>query len=229
MPSIRTRLIALLVLLSTVVSAQEKHYFRPDSLRIFFPTSYGNKVWRPVVALDAFRSYYSGSPIIFRGLRGGMEFSGTHRFGIGVYILKKDVVFSDIKVNSPYATDTSQVKYKMSFMSLFYERVFFKNRRWEVSFPLYVGVGRRHGYVEDYQGNYPQYMEATFSILNAGIGAKFFIFPWLAPRIGGGFRYTIVGETSFRKAFTGPYYAFGVSVVLGELYRSTLKKQKERD
>src|SRR5687768_11422580 len=113
----RLLLLILLVTLSTRSEAQRR-YVPLDSTRTFFPITYGSRVWKPMIALDAFRSYYSGSPIAFNGLRVGAEYRGTHRFGIGIYLLKKDVVFSGIHVDSPYATDTSLVKYKMKFMSL---------------------------------------------------------------------------------------------------------------
>jgi hypothetical protein len=204
-------------------SAQVKNMFAFDAKRAIFPSVYGEKKWRPVVSFDAFRSFYSGAPVKFNGMRFGVEYRGVHRFGFGFYGLKRDLVFTDLHVESPFTTDTSLVKFKLNYATFFYERVFFKTPKWEVSIPLYLGGGGLDGFVETGNGTYYKYLASSFSLLKTGIGLKYFILPWLAPRIGGGYRLTFNTEKSLRKAFNGPYYAFGLSIMIGELYRSVFK------
>ncbi len=194
------------------------------SSRVFFPKEYGTKKWRPIIGFDAYRSFYSGAPVKFNGLRFGVEYKGVHRFGFGFYGLKKDLIFTDLVVESPYSTDTSQVKFKLNYSAFFYERVFYKTKRWEISIPIYLGGGGLNGFVEGGDGIFYKYLATSFSLLNTGINAKYYLLTWLAPRVGTGFRFTFNTEKNLRKAFNGPYYTFGVSILVGELYKVIFKK-----
>lgn len=191
--------------------------------RVFFPKEYGTKKWRPLIGFDAFRSFYSGAPVKFNGIRFGVDFKGVHRFGFGFYGLKKDLVFTDVDVVSPYATDTSQVKFQLNYSAFFYERVFYKTKRWEISFPIYLGGGGLNGYVEGADGIFYKYLATSFSLLNTGVNIKYYVLTWLAPRIGTGYRFTFNAEKNLRKAFNGPYYNFGISILVGELYKTIFK------
>lgn len=221
--ALRLALLAALLILTTATNGQLKQFFKPDSIRVFFPSHHGTKLWRPLIGFDAYRSFYSGAPVKFNGLRFGVEYKGVHRFGFGFYGLKKDLVFTDLSVDYPLATDTSLVKFKLNYAALFYERVFYKTRKWEISLPLYLGGGGLDGYVEGNDGVFYRYTASSFSLLNTGVNVKYYLLPWLAPRIGTGFRLTFNAEKTLRKAFNGPYYAFGLSIMVGELYRSLFK------
>ena len=220
----RSFIIILYIILNVQANAQLNRYFSFDSTRTFFPSTYGVKKWRPMIGFDAFRSFYSGAPVKFNGLRMGVEFRGVHRFGFGFYGLKKDLIFTDLDIQNPYATDTSMVKFKLNYAAFFYERVFYKNRKWEVSIPIYLGGGGLEGFVEGSDGVFYRYLASSFSLLNVGSSCKYYLLPWLAPRVGTGLRFTFNAEKSLRKAFNGGYYAFGLSIMVGELYKSVFKK-----
>lgn len=211
------------ILFSILVLISATHGFAgqtEDSSRVFFPTAYGHKKWKPMVGFDAFRSFYSGTPVKFNGLRFGVQYKGVHRFGFGFYGLKKDLYFSNLEVSAPEATDTSLVKFQLNYAALFYERVFYKSKKWEISFPVYLGGGGLDGFVEGADGLYYRYLATSFSLINVGVNTKYYILPWLAPRIGTGYRFTFNTEKNLRKAFNGPYYAFGLSILVGELYKA---------
>lgn len=218
-------LIILIILSATNSVSQSKNIFTYDSTRQLFPSKHGEKKWRPVIGFDAFRSFYSGAPVKFNGLRFGMEYRGVHRFGFGFYGLKRDLVFTDLSVDYPLATDTSMVKFKLNYAALFYERVFYKTKKWEVSFPVYLGGGGLEGYVEGSDGIYYKYLATSFSLINTGVGLKYYLLKWLAPRVGFGYRFTFNTEKTLRKSFNGAYYSFGLSIIVGELYKSLFKNK----
>jgi hypothetical protein len=214
-------LVVILVLKMSGFAMQSK-----DSSRTFFPNSYGEKKWKPIVGFDAFRSFYSGAPVKFNGIRFGAEFKGVHRFGFGFYGLKRDLYFNNLEVQHPQATDTSLVKFQLNYSAFFYERVFYKTKKWEISFPIYLGGGGLNGYVEGSDRLFYKYLATSFSLLNTGITAKYYLLPWLAPKIGTGFRFTFNAEKNLRKAFNGPYYSFGLNILIGELYRTIFPQSK---
>lgn len=192
----------------------------------FFPKEYGNKKWKFILGLDARRSFFSGVPVKINGLRSGLQFRGVHRFGIGFYALSRRVVFTDVAVDHPAATDTSRVIFNVGYASLFYERVFYKTRKWEFAIPTQLSGGTLTGHFEDTTGTFLPLVESPFSAVNVGVQAKYYIFPWLAPRVSVGYRLSFNTTPEVKKAFNRPYYSFGVQILLGELYRTIFKKEE---
>lgn len=215
----RYRCVLLIVLLANLYS-----FAQQDSLRKIFPVSHGTKKWKPAVGFDAFRSFYSGAPVKFNGLRIGLEYKGVHRFGFGFYGLKKDLFFNDIQVDYPLAKDTSLVKFKLNYAAFFYERVFYKTRYWEISLPAYLGGGGLDAYVEGSDGIYYKYYASSFSLINLGMVTKFYPLTWFALRLGVGQRFTFNSQKDVRKAFNGPFYSYGFSILFGELYKVIFPK-----
>lgn len=197
-----------------------RRVFTYDTTKTLFPSLRGEKTWKPLIGFDAYRSFYSGEPVKFNGIRAGVEFRGVHRFGFGFYGLKKDLYFTDVIVNDPVATDTSLVKFKLNYAALFYERVFFSTPKWEISFPLYLGGGGLEAFVEGSDGLFHRYFAKSFSLLNTGFHVKHYLLPWLAPRVGAGYRFAFNTSKQIRSAFNGLYYSFGLSILVGELWES---------
>lgn len=197
-----------------------------DTTRTIFPVSHGTKKWKPAIGFDAFRSFYSGAPVKFNGFRLGLEYRGVHRFGFGFYGLKKDLFFNDLAVDYPLATDTSLVKFKLNYAALFYERVFYKTRYWEISLPAYLGGGGLEAFVEGSDGVFYKYSASSFSLLNIGIVTKFYPLTWFALRLGVGQRFTFNSDKDVRRAFNGPFYSYGFSILFGELFKVIFPKEK---
>lgn len=192
----------------------------------FFPKDYGNKRWKFLLGLDARRSFFSGVPVKINGLKTGFQFRGVHRFGIGLYALSHHVIFKGLDVNHPSASDTSKVIFNVGYVSLFYERVFYKTRKWEFAIPTQLSGGTLTGHFEDTAGTFLPLVESPFSALSSGIQTKYYIFSWLAPRVSVGYRFSFNTTPEVKKAFNRPYYSFGVQILVGELYRTIFKKEE---
>ena len=192
----------------------------PDTTRSVFPKTYGTKKWKPVIGFDAHRSFFGGTPVKINGFKIGAEYLGTHRFGFGFYGLQKNEVFVDIPVDYPGATDTSLVKFNVNYTALFYERVFLKTKKWEIAIPAYLGAGGLEGHVQDTTGIFKRFTASSFSSFSSGVVVKYYLLRWLAPKLGIGYRFMFNTDKSVRKAFNGPYYSFGINIMIGELYRT---------
>lgn len=200
----------------------------------FLPASHGKKEWKLLLGLDARRSFFSGIPVKINGLRIGAQFRGVHRFGLGFYGLSKNVVFTDIPVQNPAATDTSLVVFNASYLSLFYERVIYRTKKWEFAVPFEYSSGAITGYFEDSIGTFLPLADETFNAFTVGFRTKYFLFNWLAPRFSIGYRFLFNSTKEVKLAFNKPYYSFGIQILLGELYRSIINNkiftlEKERN
>lgn len=208
-------------------SQHDDSIHNPDTARTFFPKTFGTKKWKPLISLDANRSFYEGKPIKLNGIRLGVESMGTHRFGIGYYWLGKKGLPVELPVEIPGPeTDSSFTNLRIFYGTLFYERVFFKTKRWEIAFPSHFGAG---GIAEIHDENQPGLLKNPgFFSLSTGLIVKFYIWPWLAPHVGFKYRQLLNGEELIRQAFSGPYYSFGVKVSVGELYRAIFNDTKSQ-
>lgn len=208
----------------TTYSQTDSTTVQPESYE-FLPERHGKKDWKLILGLDARRSFFRGVPVKINGLRIGAQFLGVHRFGIGFYGLSKNVVFTDIPVDNPAATDTSLIVFNAGYLSLFYERVIYRNKKWEFAVPLEYSAGSITGYFEDSTGTFLPLADEAFNALSFGIQTKYFVFKWLAPRFSIGYRFILNSSPEIKKAFNKPYYSFGLQILLGELYR-TIKAKK---
>lgn len=202
--------------------------FKDSTERKLFPKSYGEKKWKVVFGLDARRSYFKDQKVKINGLRIGAQYKGVHRFGFGFYAIGESFIIQNINVDQADAINPTTIRVNVGFSTLFYERVFYKIPKWEVALPIYLGSGQLKTEYINNLGNYKPLSKTPFSVLGLGIGVKYYIFRWLAPRVMVGHRFTYNTVPEIRTAFNKPFYTFGLSISLGELYKSIFKKEKEK-
>lgn len=190
----------------------------------FFPKNYGEKEWRVLFSLDARRSFFNQQKIKLNGLKLGAEYKGVHRFGFGFYSLKDFIYINNVSVDEIDAQNPSTLKTHLSFVSIFYERVFFKTKHWEVAFPAMLGGGSLRAQYQNIYGNYAALDDTPFNVLGTGINAKYYIWGWLIPKASFGYRFVFNSNVPVKNAFQKPYYAYGVSISVGEIYRKVFKK-----
>lgn len=204
--------------------SQEDTLLKNRNHHVFLPPDLGPKKWKPVIGLDARRSFFRGRPVKINGFRLGVQYRGVHRFGLGFYGLDRNVVFTDVPVDQPGATDTSRVVFNAGFGSLFYERVIYKTKKWEFSLPTEFLFGNITGYYEDSLGKFLPLPAVPFSGLAAGLQVKYNILTWLAPRASIGYRMLFNTTPEVRSSFNRAYYSFGLSIMIGELYHAVRLK-----
>lgn len=191
-----------------------------------FPKEYGDKKWKFLLGLDARRSYFNGAPVKINGVKIGAEFRGVHRFGIGIYWLKKNAVFMDVPLEQEDALHPTEVRFDLSYSSLFYERIFLKTRWWEIAFPIHLAGGSVSAYYRDTLSAIQPWFKKPFSALLFSTQVKFFPLPWMALRVSGGYRITFNTEEEIKDAFNTPFYGFGLSINVVDLYHS-IKLRRE--
>ena len=162
------------------------------------------------------------------GLRFGVEYKGVHRFGLGIYELNKNVEFSDVSLPYSDAPLQTSVKFNVKYTGFFYERVFYKNPKWEFSIPTYLAGGSVQGIYQDTSGTFQNFVDRPFSAIGISAQAKYYFWGWLIPHVSLGYRLTFNTDQEVKNAFNSPYFSFGVSVGIMELYRRIFKHDEVR-
>ena len=212
--------LALCVALST--NAQQIS-FEPDWL----PEAVGDKKWKPLIGFDSRRSFYDDRDVKFFGIRLGAQHRGVHRFGLGIYRMNRGETYTGVLVDRPDASSDAEVRYQAGFATLFYERVIMQAGKLELAAPVYIGGGNVEGTYKDVAGIFRPYVDESFSVFGFGLMAKYRLLQWLEPGVGGGMRYIYNTRPEIQRTLQSPYYAFKVSILLGEFYRDVIMRQED--
>jgi len=225
MGSMLRLLIFLFFLSSAPLKAQAQSH---ENVREWMPRAIGDKNWRPYVGFDARRSFFNDRGVRFGGLRLGALHRGVHRFGIAFYWMSQGEIYP-LQVDLPDASPDGQVSFEAGFVSFFYERVIMKQGKWELAAPVYFGGGNIKGTYKDVYGEFKPYFEEPFSILGLGGMLKYRLLPWLEPGVGGGQNIVFASSPEVKQTLQKPYFAFKVSVLIGEFYRTVIKGEEAEE
>lgn len=179
---------------------------------VFFPKYSGEKKWKMVFSFDARRSVLHGQQIKINGIRIGANHNGVNRFGLGFYSLKNKINIEGLAEGIPDAHSEPNSRVTFSFTTFFYEKVFFKSKRWEISLPASHGIGSLNSEYRNNLGNYKKLKKDNFSVMSLGVNTNFYILPWLYPRVMLGYRFAFNADEKIAESFTKPIYAFGISL-----------------
>jgi len=210
----------ILIIITSFTSYSQNRFEKKGKPRTFFPQYSGEKKWKMYFAFDARRSFLLQQQIKINGFRVGVAFKGVHRFGIGIYSLTDKISIDGITVKNPDAHESPNVRVSFGITTLFYERVFYKTKRWEVSFPAFIGTGSINSEYKNNLGNYKNLKKNNFSVIGVGINTHYYIFSWLSPRIMLGYRFSFNADDKIASGFSKPVYAIGISLNPFEAYRS---------
>ena len=188
--------------------------------------------WKFLFGFDARTSRVLGERAGLGGLKIGASVNNKHRFGLGIYFLKKPIVRGGVQLDSvqyPDASDTTS--YNFGYSSLFYEYVWYNSRRLSLSTPIHFGGAT---VTADYQiedtlnaqgGNiFTRYFEGSAPFVELSAVANYKVVRWFAFGFGGGYRFVLTEDQNAREALSGGVFIFQAKVMLGVLYKLAFKK-----
>lgn len=216
---LRSKLIIIgLLLFSCVFYGQDSIVIQLDQPKV--------KKAKLLFAFDARRSFVLGNKVKFNGIKLGVELHEKHRIGLGIYALQRPVKFTG-KINRmeyPDATDT--LYFNFSYSGVFYDYIWLRTKRWELTTPLHLGLGGLELTYQDTSGvRSAPFIKGGSFVFGAGGSVQFKIWRWFALGTGGGIRQMLTNEENIKKPLNAPYYQFQVKILLGELYRMAFKRE----
>lgn len=211
-------MVILLVMLSTLGWSQDS---------TFVPKEKKVKTAKLLFAFDARRSYVLDNKVKFNGIKIGVELYEKHRIGLGIYGMQKPVEFVGFvdKQKFPDATDT--IFFNFNYSGIFYDYVWLRTKRWELTTPLHLGVGGIElKYLDTaHHVSAQPFVKGGSYVFALGGTVQFKIWRWFALGTGGGYRKMLTHEENIKRPLDAPYYQFQVKILLGELYRMAFKRK----
>lgn len=184
-----------------------------------------------LLALDARRSFVLDKKTKFNGLKIGAVVSEKYKIGLGLYWMERPIILRDIKLNKeqyPDASDT--VKFNFNYTSIFYEPIWYKNKRWELSTPLHLGIGAiRLSYRDTSNTKDVEFLKGGTPLAGISAAAEFKIWRWLAIGSGAGYRFILLNDSKVRKSVSAPIYSFSLKILAGELFKMTFRRKKLKE
>lgn len=178
-------------------------------------------------AFDARRSFVLDNKVKLNGIKIGIELYEKHRLGLGFYAMQEPVKFVGKIDKMEFKDATDTLFFNFNYSGLFYDYIWLRTKRWELTTPLHLGAGGIQLNYLDTLGhrNPTPFIKGGSYVLGVGGSVQFKIWRWLALGSGGGYRKMLTKEENIKRPLNAPYYQFQVKILLGEIYRMAFKKE----
>ncbi len=223
------RRFCFLIILSLVFENADSQVF--DSIKSSFrcaPTLIGGFTSRNTF-INGFLSPVSTARI-------GLKFGHQVRVGVG-FNWQSLPPYNPNRENRPFYLDKhvsgSTGEYlvhptlSFSYVSVYFEYVYFRNRKWEFSVPLQIGVGDSWYY---YSANGISTIENKhiIALYEPTVSCEYKICRWLGVGLDVGLRLMVINNKHIGNFFNSPMYNFGGIIYWGEVYRMVFPLKNKR-
>lgn len=171
------------------------------------------------ICLDGKNSIIRDLNIKLFGLQTGYTFNGRTNLYLGYYgSYNRESLVIENPTAKTGATDSNTVfaRYRLSYFNLGCEYNFVNSKKWRMSFPVGLGIGK--GYAEKYKvlrsKEKPfENKSSTVMPLELGFYINYKIKWWIWAGAGLGTRFSLNASQ-----YSGSYYTYGLSIKFGEIY-----------
>jgi hypothetical protein len=186
-----------------------------------------------VFAFDGRYSFIRNQGVNIQGIKAGLEFRSKWRVGLGVYgLLKAEQYTGEVvrKVTGKAVTVPYNARLTFWYGSAYGEYVWLRRQRWEVSFPLNLGIGKTH--ITAYNSksgqelkNSQEKTDQTVFLVEPSVTGHYKILNWIGVGGGVGYRWMLFADDRMKSNFNNPIYIIKLKLFLGELIQVVKKKE----
>ncbi len=178
-------------------------------------------------ALDASRSFLSEPNVRFNGIKIGVELMEKHRVGLAIYGLTNQVRFMGEIDQDEYPASTDTLYFNFSYASVFYDHVWLRTKRWELTTPFHIGIGGIDiSYLDTAGVRSSPFLSTNSVMMGFGGSAQFKLLRWVALGTGAGYRQMLTRDENIGKSLNAPFYQLQLKILLGEIYRMAFKREE---
>ncbi|MBT9393663.1 hypothetical protein KLP40_10860 [Hymenobacter sp. NST-14] len=172
---------------------------------------------RPVFQFDQRFSILNGKVVGINGVKGGLEWRGRWRAGLGVYRLSGGVPTRAAQpVGTPPGT-RDEVRFR--YLAGYGEYVFIGNRRWELSTPLQIGIGSYYTKYSYPDGGVYRTPSEILYLVEPSVAAHYRVFRWVGLGAGTGYRQIFASGPKPADEISGYIFFARVKLFLGDLHK----------
>ena len=203
-------LLALLLSVCTDVKAQFL-----DSIKTSF-----SHTPRPDLKIDSRNSFITQYYAQIMGVKAGLNFNNTVKLGVGYNWLASRITREKTIINANGESEKVDALLKFAYFSPYMEYTFFRNRKWDISIPVLIGLGWSYYRYHNVLAN-PIKIDQSFTLLyEPYMTAHYQVIKWVAVGAGVGYRLVLVGNKDLGENFNSPIYVIKIKLLLGEIMDS---------
>lgn len=163
--------------------------------------------------------------LTFYGLKLGFG-NKRVRFGLGYHILQKNIFrfFGEENSFDPVNLDNKNYSYRHA--SIYIDPVLYQTQRWELLFPIHLGIGPLQAFQFDSTGTERQILSRDFvPSFTVSIKANYRVFKWVGFTGGFGNNFVFLDNSQFGKEFNTVFYSFGLKLFFDEFGKFAKNKE----
>ncbi|HKK39006.1 MAG TPA: hypothetical protein VJ949_06290 [Cryomorphaceae bacterium] len=178
---------------------------------------YQNKL-KPDFSFDARRTLFQNRWVLVGGLKFGVQYKRIHRVGIGVYFLNTRIFDDDVE----FILEANKIEYDFGYSTLYYDRVLYFDKKWEVGSMLHLGGGKIKTYYEnEFNPNERNTgPELNFSVAEFVAYGEYNLLYWLGLSAGLGYRQVFGLKYDLGGDFSSAIFVINLRLNLIKLARS---------
>jgi hypothetical protein len=176
--------------------------------------------------LNSYTSYISGDVASFTGLRFGLSYNKTVRFGLGIAGLNSPIV-TGIHIIEDSLSYSTNGNLKYSYVELSAEYIFYNKYPWQFSVPLIFGLGGAHyEYVSRATSSLRHSKDSPVEIVETSANAQYSVFKWIGVGASLGYRATLYTAPEIKENFNSVTFNLGLRLFVDEIYKMVFRKNK---
>jgi hypothetical protein len=174
---------------------------------------------RPLAGFGGRNAFVQNSRADIWGIKIGLSFNKRVRIGIGYNYMSSDLTQPFSFTDKSGITQAVLMHMKLRYVSAYFEYVYFKNKHWEFSMPLQIGLGNSL-YEYTFENRTWKRDNEPIVLYEPMVETEYFILPWLGLEADVGLRLMLKNNRAIGKEFNSPMYAFGAFIAWDELYKA---------
>lgn len=147
--------------------------------------------------------------------------------GFGLYGLSDPIVRSELSLVDDAV---EEAHFSFSYLSTYYERVLFFNKRWEVSVTGHAGLGSiQTKYRKKGDSEFTELAAIPVSPMEFSTSTYFNVTWWLSAGVGAGYRFMTRVPKEVAKTYNNPIFIFKVKLRFGKIVRSMINEDVKNE
>ncbi|MGD1844311.1 MAG: hypothetical protein ACFB10_02845 [Salibacteraceae bacterium] len=178
--------------------------------------------------IDSRNSFITNQFARILGIKLGLNFNRTVRMGLGYNRLMNDRFTTVVHRYGDGSLERIEAKLKFAYLSPYFEYVFYRDPKWEISIPVLLGFGRALYRYDDRNGTTHQTPWRFLFMYEPYMISQYRITPWFGAGLGVGYRLLLVGNSATDENFNSPMYVLKFNVFPTEIY-ATYRRLADRE
>lgn len=164
-------------------------------------------------------------------MKAGLSFGKRVFIGLGynqIYPNAKATKNFDKQIyltNEQNAIDSVTAKLQLFYFSAQVEYIYYRNKHWQLSMPLQIGVGQT-AYKYEWLGKRRYDERYTCLIYEPAVSVEYRFVKWIGVGADVGFRFMLTESKALNSKFNSPTYAFKLLIYYNEIFKSLFPNSK---